>query len=292
MNLYHAFMSQSFHEQIDPDVGFASLDLPEVPKASSNASSPGMVRPIPVSPNLEPDYETLKSAYTEEDSSYELCSEPDGVVPEPSIVSPNASADASVGTVEDKQFLPFISPPSPSASFSMRQSDPNHALSRATSNTNTDFQNVCTAQAGASTSFPGKQSDPIPSPSKTKSNTDVDMQDVVAAALAAAAIAESAASAARSAASLVQVKITKLNKNRDSPLQRGKIEGSPVTETPTRDGPDTLGVPNSLNSLPDHASIQGSDSLNTMSYDTPNTDAEESDSKEQGPTYQPAHQFQ
>ncbi|KAJ8619229.1 hypothetical protein MRB53_015415 [Persea americana] len=290
-------------EQSDSDARFASLDLLEVPKASlrpdsSNASSPGMVPRSPANPDLEPDDEIVESAQTMEDSSFEHCSEPDGILLGPCIASPNASFNASVGTILEKQFLPFVSPPSPSTSFSMRQSGTSHTLSRTTSNSNADFQNVFTAQASASASFSVKQSEPIPSPSRTKSNPNVDLQDVLDAALAAA---ESAAVAARSAASLAQDRISELIKNRDtSTLESGEtpphIEVSSVTEMPLRDSSqcfvDTVSVPNSVNSIPDHAPIQGSDSSSPISYDTAKTDTDGTGSKEQVSNYQPAHQFQ
>lgn len=297
---------QTCDEQSDSDAGFASLDLLEVPKASlrpdsSNASSPGMVPRIPVNPDLEPDDEIAESAQIMEDFSYEHCLEPDGIVPGPSVASPNASLNASVGAIEEKQFLPFVSPPWPSTSFSLRQSGTSHTLSRTTSNSNADFQNVFTAQARASASFSVKQSEPILSPSRTKSNPNVDLQDVLDAALAAAESAESAAAAARSAASLAQVRISELIKNRDnSTLESGEtplhIEVSSVTEMPLRDSSqsfvDTVSVPNSVNSFPDHAPIQGSDSPSPISYDTSKTDTDGTGFKEQVFNYQPAYQFQ
>lgn len=243
---------------------------------------------------MEPDdHEIAKFAQTK-DISHECCSDPDIIVPE-----------QSAGTREEKQFLPFISPPVSSASFSARQSEHVHALLRAKSDANAHFQDACTAtQADVSSSFFVRQSEPVPSLSRPKNEANVDLQDVLTAAQAAAESADRAAAAARAAASLAQVRITELLKSSnsrvlDSSKVPPQVEGSytpSVAETPVRDEQkpfvETGGASHSVNSLPDQASVQGSESPNATSYHTPKIDSELTDSKMQVPEYQPAHQPQ
>ncbi|KAL2519846.1 Regulator of Vps4 activity in the MVB pathway protein [Forsythia ovata] len=105
-------------KQSDSDADFEILDFPEVPKqplqsSKGNVSAPEML-PFPASALSE---------------SYEEDSEPSGDNREPSeevllekSVSRELDSPNSLGPVEDKQFVPFISPPSQSsASVSMRQ---------------------------------------------------------------------------------------------------------------------------------------------------------------------------
>lgn len=292
------------------------------------------------------DNEIAKSLQTKVDSSYELHSEHD-VLPEPSAAFPCTPSNTSVDTREDKQFLPFMSPPSfSSGSFSMKQSEPAQALprtkieddddfqnvfttnqagasstsfsvkqsepeparvfSRTKSDGNVDFQNVFTATqaADSSTTFSVKQGEPVPSFSRTKSEANVDLHDVLAAARAAAESAECAAASARSAASLAEVRITELLKNRNSiPLDSSEstphLDGSyvsAVAETLMTNRQqsfvDTVGVSHSVNPLQEHRSFHGSDSPNPTSLDTPKTDFKATDFEEQIPEHHPAHQPQ
>lgn len=147
----------SYNEESDPD---ETLDFPEVPKVSiqpiiNTASAPVMVPPIPAEVH---------------DESSKKHDELDIEEPKEEV-----EQERSVGSVENKQFVPFISPPS----------------------------------------FPTTQSNSPPPNSRTKSETNVDLEEVLAAAHAAADSAERAAAAARSAASLAQVRITELIKKND-----------------------------------------------------------------------------
>ena len=111
---------------------------------------------------------------------------------------------ASVGHVDDKQFLPFISPPSIStttSTFSVKQTSP-----------------------------------PQASLSKRKSDACVDMQDVLAAAQAAADSAERAAAAARSAASLAQVRINELTMKNNEEVPENGYENPFHADIPNQSG--------------------------------------------------------
>ncbi|KAJ8628607.1 hypothetical protein MRB53_021930 [Persea americana] len=282
---------QTSHEESDTDADFDSLDFPEVPKvllrpSSDHASAAEMVPPPSASPDLEPgDHEIKKSAQTE-DVPQQYSTEPDIIEPE-----------QSVGTREDKQFLPFISPPMSATSFSVRQSEPAHYLSRSKSDTNAGFQDDYTAtKAGASSSSFAMQSEPVPSLSRPKYEANVDLQDVLTAAQSAAESAERAAAAARAAASLAQVRITELLKNSNNRVSDPQIDSPSVAETHMQDGQrpfaETVGAPHSWNSLSDGASVQGSDLQNPISCLTPKIDSELTDSEMQVPEYTPAHQPQ
>uniref|UniRef100_A0A5B7BT88 Uncharacterized protein n=1 Tax=Davidia involucrata TaxID=16924 RepID=A0A5B7BT88_DAVIN len=147
--------------------------------------------------------------------------------------------------MEDKQFVPFISPPSlSSASFSVRQSDP------------------------------------PPSFSRTKSEVGVDLQDVLAAAQAAADSAERAAAAARSAASLAQVRISELVKKKSDEIADSGSENPfhadtcqpAMTDSPHLDhqnSGDSDGVSNSPILHQEPENYRGQHSSNLPSYDDP-----------------------
>ncbi|KAL6962610.1 hypothetical protein U1Q18_037569 [Sarracenia purpurea var. burkii] len=143
--LYSA-SEQSPNEWSDSDAGFGKEDFESVKNADANEI------------NLEPD------KGLEEQSAANYYTE---------------SPKIPIGSMEDKQFVPFISPPSlTSKTFSVRESDP-----------------------------------PLPL-SGTKSEANADLQDVLVAAQTAAESAERAATAARSAASLAQVRINELIKKK------------------------------------------------------------------------------
>ncbi|KAK7380589.1 hypothetical protein VNO78_33104 [Psophocarpus tetragonolobus] len=177
-------------EQPDSDSGSDILDFPEVPKASvrpnaNSATAPEMVTPLTMepldvdldSPRHPGDFADMKQEQVEDRSSVQK-DEP----------------HTSIGKTENKQFLPFISPPTTAlpGSISTRHSD-------------------------------------SPSLSSTKSEPNVDLQDVLAAAHAAAETAERAAAAARTAASLAQVRINELTKRKSS---EHVSDSSSVSENP------------------------------------------------------------
>lgn len=189
---------ETSHEKSDSDSELDFLGLPEVPKVS--------LRPVPDVPPVEPvppevfpaterDHETGEHYRGKEDhisreSSMERkASYPEQFVapnPEQFVSPPHASHDSLPSEREEKQFLPFISPPSSSSvPFSARVTEPSTP--------------------------PSKTESPM---SKSNREVDEDLQDVLAAAHAAAESAERAAAAARSAASLAQVRITELIKKK------------------------------------------------------------------------------
>ncbi|RDY01695.1 IST1-like protein, partial [Mucuna pruriens] len=163
-------------EQPDSDSDSDTLEFPEVPKASVQpnanvATAPAMNTPLTMlpldvdldSPNYSEDFADVNQDQVEDRSTTVHKDEP----------------HTSIGKTENKQFVPFIAPPTPG-------------------------------------SFSARHSDSSPSLSSTKSETNVDLQDVLAAAHAAAETAERAAAAARSAASLAQVRINELTKKKNT----------------------------------------------------------------------------
>ncbi|CAN6687135.1 unnamed protein product [Malus baccata var. baccata] len=183
---------QAQKELSDSDDGLDSLDFPEVPKQSlgpstNPASAPMMPPPLPTHPHPEIDQDLSQKCGSIENQSEEPSFESGEVMEERSVANNQEQSHLSVGGVEDKQFLPFISAPSLS-----------------------------------SVSFPTRQSNPPPSLSRARSEVNVDLQDVLAAAQAAADSAERAATAARSAASLAQVRINEITKkNSEKPQKIG-----------------------------------------------------------------------
>ncbi|CAK9154205.1 unnamed protein product [Ilex paraguariensis] len=142
--------------------------------ASEEVSTPEML-PFPPSALSDLNEALEKPFGANENVAHELNLEPEEVLRQKSVIKECESPNVSVSPKEDKQFVPFISPPLvPSASFPMKQSNPASSLSR------------------------------------TKSEANVDLQDVLAAAQAAAESAERAAAAARTAASLAEVRISEL----------------------------------------------------------------------------------
>ncbi|KAE8701853.1 Transducin family protein / WD-40 repeat family protein isoform 1 [Hibiscus syriacus] len=136
-------------EQPDSDSDFDLVDFPDVPNVS-----------LPSSTNA---------------ASAPVTNPPSSAAPELEINNSPKHSRASATAKENKQFLPFISPPSISA----RPSDPTSAIS------------------------------------KPKSETNFDLEDILAAAQSAAESAEHAAAAARSAANLAQVRIAELKQKRN-----------------------------------------------------------------------------
>lgn len=181
----------------DSDAGFDTSDFPEVPKASLRPSTgtgtaPEML-PFPASALSGLDPESPNTSGDEESYSDDLKNELEEMLQEKSESKDIKPSNTSVG--EDKQFLPFISPPPPSS---------------------TSFPPPL-----SSTSFERK-SNPPPSVSRTTTGVDVDLLDVLAAAQAAASSAEHAAAAARSAASLAEFRINEL-------VSKRNVGGSDIT---------------------------------------------------------------
>ncbi|PPS09008.1 hypothetical protein GOBAR_AA11637 [Gossypium barbadense] len=121
-------------EQPDSDTDFDPLDLPEVPKVSLRpstfaASAPVISSPSPAAAKPEIDYGPSRHSGA---SGYVLQMsplEPDILMQEDSATRESEMSDDPAGAKENKQFVPFISPPSISpASISARGSDPPASL--------------------------------------------------------------------------------------------------------------------------------------------------------------------
>uniref|UniRef100_A0A5B7BPB7 IST1-like protein n=1 Tax=Davidia involucrata TaxID=16924 RepID=A0A5B7BPB7_DAVIN len=249
-SLYSA-SEQAPNEESDSDTGFDPTDFPEAPKASVQPSagiiSPVGMLPFPGSPLPEVNHESAKKSGTNENLSHEPHLEPEEVLQEKSVTNKSEVSNTSVGPMEDKQFVPFISPPSlSSASFSSRQIDPR---------------------------LP-------PSLSRARSEVNVDLQDVLAAAQAAADSAERAAAAARSAASLAQVRISELVKKKSDEIADSGSENPfhadtcqpAMTDSPHLDhqnSGDSDGVSNSPILHQEPENYRGQHSSNLPSYDDP-----------------------
>lgn len=183
--LYAAGSGQNSGEQSDSDAGLDSLDFPEVPKQplrsnTGDVSAPQML-PFPASALSELEHESSKHTGTDEGLPEELHLKPEKVIEQGSVSVTKEFESSPIHSSHstEKQFVPFITPPSQT-----------------------------------STPFPVKQDEPSPSVSRPKSETNVDLQDVLAAAQTAAETAERAAAAARAAASLAQVRINELVKQK------------------------------------------------------------------------------
>lgn len=244
--------NQAHQEQHDSDTDLDSLDFPEVPKVlvrpgENAASAPSMVPPPPIVRHIEIDHDSSKNYVDIGKSPEEPEDEPENVIEERLTANKDEKPHASAGGLEDKQFVPFIAPPSlSSASFSVRQSSispPHH--------------------------------------SRTKSEANVDFQDVLAAAQAAAETAERAAAAARSAASLAQVRISELTKktndqvpanSSENPFHTGSPSPSVSLEKPHFDRRDSIGdsasVTISPKPHPTYEGVHGSNSSNLPSVDS------------------------
>lgn len=237
---------QAPNEESDSDADFDVLDFPEVPKAlmkpgSGAVPGPEML-PFPASALSGLDYESEAPLAA---SPHELPLETEKVLQEKSVTKEKPElSKVSVGTAEEKQFLPFISPPSlPSASFSV------------------------------------KQKSQLPSTlSRTKSEVDVDLQDVLAAAQAAAESAERAAAAARSAASLAQVRISELVKKKNEEASEGISENPFAGENNEPDLQNKLDLSrhNSSHKYDDILHSPSQEVSNLPSYDDPRVEFESS----------------
>ncbi|CAH2057562.1 unnamed protein product [Thlaspi arvense] len=168
-------------KQSDYDTGLDELDFPEVPKASVRStvdvSAPEMVPPP------EGSLQSAKISDANESQVHPQNLVSEEALDEKSETNNGESHITPDGQMEDKKFVPFISPPSLSSStFSVRETKP------------------------------------IVQVPRSKSEVNVDLQDVLAAARAAADSAECAAAAARSAASLAEVRINELVKKRSEEI--------------------------------------------------------------------------
>ncbi|CAI9777985.1 unnamed protein product [Fraxinus pennsylvanica] len=162
---------QAASEGVDSDADFEISDLPEVPKqplhSNQGTGSAPEVVPFPTSEASEAGREEPTPASNENLSH---------LVPRKPV--PQKSVAKACESMEDKQCVPFISPPPQS-----------------------------------SASFSAEQHDHPPSPVlKPKGETIVDLQDILLAAQAATETADRAAAAARSAATLAQLRISELAK--------------------------------------------------------------------------------
>lgn len=242
-------------EDSDSDAGFDALDFPEVPKVSlqprvEDVAASAIVSPPPSAPHPEVD----ASLSAMEERAATNC---------------YGSVNITVKAMEDKQFVPFISPPvSASGSFSARENDtpPSPTLSRAKTE-------------------PPPRTTPL---SETRAEVNIDLQDVLAAANAAAETAERAAAAARSAASLAQVRIAEIMKKNDlvrdgsceNPFYTDMNDPSPRKEKLHVDHQNSLGKSNSLSNPlvadEDPENHQATEALNLAALDRDKVGSESS----------------
>ncbi|KAI8015396.1 IST1-like protein [Camellia lanceoleosa] len=279
-------------EQSDSDAGSETSDIPEVPKASvrpsvDTASAPEMLPSPEVNlqsaknsdvnesllhelnlehdtasapemlPSPEANLQSAKNSDVNESLLHELNLEHDEVLQEKSVPNTTESAKIPVCSMEDKQFLPFISPPSQSS-------------------------------ATFPATFPVRQSEPPMPLSRTKSEANVDLQDVLAAAQTAAESAERAATAARSAASLAQLRISELVKKKNDQISDNSSENPfhmDTCQSPTMDKPhlfhqnssgNTGCISNSPSPHQDHANRVVQQVSSLPSYDNPKVEFDSS----------------
>ncbi|OWM65754.1 hypothetical protein CDL15_Pgr015178 [Punica granatum] len=188
----HSSSEPANNEHEDTDEGFDSLDFPEVPKVTVRSSQDAASAPEIIPPVSQSNQENPHIIEETKETLLHEHSEPEQLVQEQ--LAHYKSADGV--KEENKQFLPFISPPSlSSASFSANKETPPPSV-------------PSVDRANKETPPPS-----VPSVDRTKSEmSNIDLQDVLDAAQAAAETAERAAAAARSAASLAQVRINELTK--------------------------------------------------------------------------------
>ncbi|KAJ7973968.1 IST1-like protein [Quillaja saponaria] len=188
----YAAPAETQKENLDSD-SESSIEFPEVPKGSVRPSSDVASAPVIATPSalaLDPEINHDSSRHPGfiADLKDELPVKAEEVIKEKSVADRD-ELNTSAGNVENKQFVPFISPPSVS-----------------------------------SPSFSARRSNSPPSLSRTESEANVDLQDVLAAAQAAAESAERAAASARSAASLAQVRISELTKKNGDRVPDSTLE--------------------------------------------------------------------
>ncbi|KAK6940110.1 Vacuolar protein sorting-associated protein Ist1 [Dillenia turbinata] len=225
-SLYSA-ADQAQNDRSESDEDLVMLAFPEVPKVSlqptaDTGSASGLVSPpIPTASHPEVVHEPAKSPGASETLLDDPHLEQEELAQEKTVPFEREISNVSAASGEEKQFVPFISPPSVS-----------------------------------SPSVSVTQNSPSPPPARTKSEANVDLQDVLAAAQAAADTAERAAAAARSAASLAQLRISELKKKSEeiesscenpffgeTPVQPAKVEkpsGQPAKVEKPVDRQDSL----------------------------------------------------
>ncbi|OAY72420.1 IST1-like protein [Ananas comosus] len=262
------------HDEPDSDVGFDSLDLPEVPKVlvqpnSDIQSAQKMAPHFPASPSVDS----------------ELGHE----------VSGSTQFGGDFGN-ENKQFIPFMSPPSfssapikqinpepwspPYSSPSTKQSEPESSPPSFSSISQTP--KLSEPFDPTSLKEKGKQAS---SPSRTKSGANVDLQDVLAAARTAAETAERAATAARAAANLAQIRISDLVAKRhtgvsdgqDGELQSEYSHRVEKMEKPVFDKQDSF------------SHVEGDADYKLKLHDVPEITSESFSPKEQVSEFHPSH---
>lgn len=203
----HTPLEQTHDEQSDSDADYDLLDLPEVPNSSiqptvaSETVSRTEMLPFPASALSDLNNESETRLGSNDDFPYK----PDKILEK--------------SATEEKQFLPFMSPPA--ATAAAKESGP--------------------PPPGTKTvvEYEAKENSPLPLP-RTRTGITDDLQDVLAAAQAAAESAERAAAVARTAASLAQLRISELirkqneDESTDNPFS-GDNHRSNAPETPNLD---------------------------------------------------------
>ncbi|XP_039056187.1 uncharacterized protein LOC120199049 isoform X2 [Hibiscus syriacus] len=179
-------------KQPDSDSDFDLVEFPEVPNVSlqpntNAASAPVTNPPSSAAPELDIDHSHRHSRASGHVLQM-LPLEPDILMPE-NTTKESEMPDDPAASKENKQFLPFISPPSVSAS-----------------------------------SIPARPSNPTPAILKPESETNFDLEDVLAAARSAAESAERAAAAARAAASLAHIRIAELKQKKNDQVSEDNSE--------------------------------------------------------------------
>ncbi|XP_068643411.1 uncharacterized protein [Aristolochia californica] len=194
-------------KQLDSESNFDDLDLPEVPNIAPRPrlrSEHSEINPsLPSSPALESRQEFMNTSGANENVEHEYHLGQDVVQPEESPVQPHASSNIAVGTKDDKQFLPFITPPLFSSQVVEKEQELPKQVPKLP---RTKIQSRDSQE---------QSHHPAQILSTTQSEAHVDLEDVLAAAQAAAETAERAAAAARSAASLMQLRISELNQRKE-----------------------------------------------------------------------------
>ncbi|THG22476.1 IST1 homolog [Camellia sinensis] len=225
--------------------------LHELNLGHDTASAPEML------PSPEVNLQSAKNSDVNESLLHELNLEHDEVLQEKSVPNTTESAKIPVCSMGDKQFLPFISPPSQSS-------------------------------ATFPATFPVRQSEPPMPLSRTKSEANVDLQDVLAAAQTAAESAERAATAARSAASLAQLRISELVKKKNDQISDNSSENPfhmDTCQSPTMDNPhlfhqnssgNTGSISNSPSPHQDHANHLVQQVSSLPSYNDPKVEFDSS----------------
>lgn len=219
---------QVSHEDSDSE-DFETIDFPDVPaqplRPTVGTNSAPEMLPFPESALSDSDDELAAPAGANDSLSQRAPSKDE--------LMQEKSTTTEYRSVENKQFLPFISPPSsaavPSYTVINNQSPP--------------------ASPAASVPSSSTIKNSSPPTLRPKSDMSIDLQDVLAAAQAAADSAECAAAAARSAASLAQLRINEIEKRKkDDEIYDASGDEPPRSDTYTsvHPGNSKLGNANSF----------------------------------------------